>query len=113
MRSSGRTSDGRQGWSLPRPRRALALCAAGLLCLCGCRSNQKSALVEAELRPREREVGTPRADLDRCEPYNRAIPSGMTAGVLACPAGPPGLVVDPPAAAMSGTVKQITLARGT
>src|SRR5262249_32759454 len=74
------------------------------------------ALIEAELRTREREVRALRADLDRAESFNAALQSTLVAQPAVFPhpvAGPGGVVIDGPQAVMSGTVKQIVLGRGT
>lgn len=90
-----------------------------LLCLLllatGCRSN-KSNLVEAELRTKEREVRNLRSELDRAETFNSALQyelMGRPTGCSASPVPPMGGVIDGPQSVMSGTVKTITLGRGT
>jgi hypothetical protein len=98
----------------PRPRLLCALIAVALAA--GCRSN-KSNLVEAELRTREREVRELRAELERAETFNNALQYDLTSRPIGCaPVVAPqagGAAVDGPQAVMSGMIKSITLGRGT
>jgi len=98
-----------------RPRVFLAYASLGVVALMGCRSNQKSALVEAELRTREREIRTMQSDVERLQAYNSALVGELRDRSIACPSGCPlpPTVIEGPAAVMAGTMKQITLGRGT
>jgi hypothetical protein len=88
---------------------------AVLCLLCGCRTNQKSALTEAELRTREREIRELQTDLRRAETLNQAMTRELTdrRTCTAAPYPPSSAVVDGPAAMMSGMVKEVVLGRGT
>ncbi len=97
----------------PRPRLLFALLLLALAA--GCRSN-KSNLVEAELRTREREIRELRSELDRAESFNSALQYDLVTRPSGCPVapmGPLGVAVDGPQAVMGGMIKQITLGRGT
>jgi hypothetical protein len=100
---------------LLRPR-ALILMIAAVFALTGCRSNQKSALVEAELRTRDREIRSMRSDLERLETFNSALVHTLRDNPVPCPqpacTAPPS-VVDGPVSVMAGMIKQISLGRGT
>lgn len=105
----------RMRWPILRPRFICGVCLAGLCLLCGCRTNQKSALTEAELRTREREVRELQSDLRRAETMNQAMARELTdrRTCTAAPCPPSSAVVDGPAAMMSGMVKEVLLGRGT
>src|SRR5262245_14347621 len=108
---SGGPRDGEQA---RRPLR-LALLLLALALLAGCRSNQKSSLVEAELRTRERELRATRDELQRSQVFNEALVREFHDRVV-CPPPvftPAPQVTEGPSALMGATIKQITLARGT
>ena len=114
MFGRGRRDGDAAGRPFPRPRWLFAL---GVLALAaGCRSN-KSNLVEAELRTREREIRELRSELDRANTFNSALQYdliGQPAGCLGAPVtSSSGVAVDAPHAVMAGTIKTITLGRGT
>jgi hypothetical protein len=77
----------------------------------GCRS--RSDLVEAELRTRDAELRQTRTDLQRAEGLNFALQQELHCRPGSTPA--PFLCESPsrPIAAMSGMIKEISLARGT
>jgi hypothetical protein len=89
----------------------------GLTAVSGCRHNSQD-LLEAELRTREQEIARLRTDLQRAESLNCALTHSVPG---ACPPGQapvpgPGLVpgvIEGPGAVMSGTVREVTLGRGT
>lgn len=108
MFQSGRNHDGQGRRSSFRP---LGVPFALLLALAGCRSNNKSALVEAELRTREREVRALRNDLERSEMLSGALQNELF-GRPGCSVPIPG-GVDSPQAMLGGMVKNVTLGRGT
>lgn len=110
MSRTGRRTGNRGRWSFLRP-----VCV-GLALTCvvsGCKS--RSDLVEAELRTREREVRDLRAALQRSEMFNAALTQPAAAPIppFSPPPGYSGDAVAPPAAVMSGTVKEVVLGRGT
>ncbi|HLW67924.1 MAG TPA: hypothetical protein VKS79_21585 [Gemmataceae bacterium] len=102
----------RKSWTLRSVSRSMCL-FIGLAAFCGCRHNSQD-LLEAELRTREQEIARLRTDLQRAETLNYALTHSVP-GPCA-PGGPasvPGVVEGQPTAAMSGTVKEVTLGRGT
>jgi hypothetical protein len=107
----GQRAGSRKRWPILRPCVFFALLLAGL---CGCRTNQKSALTEAELRTRDREVRQLQTDLHRAEAMNSAMTRELT-DRRNCPTPPypPSTSVDGPAAMMSGMVREVLLGRGT
>ena len=98
-----------------RARRAFlrTACVGLALAVCGCKS--RSDLVEAELRTRDAEVRDLRTSLQRSEMLNSALshPYGVPVGAPVY--APPAYAgsVAPPAAVMSGTIKEVSLGRGT
>lgn len=115
MYPRGRSNGDAAKRPLLRPRVLLACAAMSVVALVGCRSNQKSALVEAELRTREKEIRSMQSDVDRLQAYNAALVGELRDRSVACPQGcvVPGTIIEGPAAVMAGTMKQITLGRGT
>lgn len=78
----------------------------------GCRN--RSDLVEAELRGREREVSQLRSDLQRSEALNYAMESELRSRAGgSVPFPPPGEIIDRPLALMANTIQRIELGRGT
>ncbi len=105
----------RMRWPILHPRCFLGFALAALCLLSGCRAGQKSALTEAELRTREREIRELQSDLQRAETLNQAMTRELTdrRNCAAAPCPPSSAVVDGPAAMMSGMIKEILLGRGT
>src|SRR5262249_22189675 len=113
MRGRGRTDGDAAKRPSIRPRLLFAVCLLTLAA--GCRAN-RSSLVEAELRTREREIRELRSELDRAETFNSALQYDLTSrptGCLGVPVASSGVAVDAPQAMMGGLIKQITLGRGT
>jgi hypothetical protein len=110
MSRKWRSIDDPQRRSILRPVLILPLAALPLF---GCRNN-RSDLVEAELRTREAELRQTRAELQRSQGLNGALQQEMMIRTpVAAPAPPfcePGYG---PVGAMSGQIKEIVLARGT
>jgi hypothetical protein len=131
----GRRTGDRKRWSILRPqfvcatykpeapamearlrwRFRLVCCAFAFLALLGgCRSGQKSALTEAELRTREREVRDLQTDLRRAENMNQAMARELTdRRQCTTPPYPPSSSVEGPASIMGSMVKEVLLGRGT
>jgi hypothetical protein len=116
MSRMGRRTGNRMRGSILRP-----VCVGfALLCaIGGCKStNNRSDLVEAELRTRDAEVRDLRTALQRSEMLNSALthPSAMPIAGPPSFTPPPGYTgesVAPSAAVMSGTIKEVSLGRGT
>jgi hypothetical protein len=108
---------GRKGGAIRRPAFRPCLLLGLLFLSAGCRSNNKTALVEAELRTREREIRNLRSELDRAETFNSALQYDLMANPTGCLGAPivsqSGVAVDGPQAVMGGMIKQVTLGRGT
>src|SRR5438093_1559841 len=110
MSRTGRRTGNRGRWSFLR---SVCVGLAVSFAVSGCKS--RSDLVEAELRTREREVRELRTALQRSEMLNSALthPAAIAVPTFTPPPSYPGEVVAPPAAVMSGTVKEVVLGRGT
>src|SRR5262245_42921232 len=109
-------SGARKSWTRWSISRSLCLLAA-LAAFSGCRHNSQD-LLEAELRTREQEIARLRTDLQRSETLNYAlthsVPGPCLPGQGPAPGpGPAPGVSEGPSAVMSGTVKEVTLGRGT
>jgi hypothetical protein len=76
----------------------------------GCRHNHQD-LLEAELRTREDEVYHLRQDLARAESFNYSLE--RVHDPSCAPFAPDAVYTDGPGAAMSGTVREVVLGRGT
>lgn len=105
-----------QGSATPRlvsPRAGLWLLAC-LTFFPGCKSGTKTALIEAELRTREREIRTIRTELERANLLNSALQYELAQRGDACaPIVSEGVVIDGPQSVLAGTVTRVTLGRGT
>ncbi len=116
MFPSGRRNGDAVKRPLLRPGLLLMSGVIGIITLTGCRSNQKSALVEAELRTREREIRSMQTDLQREKTMNAALTSELRDRASPCPAptcAPLSASVEGPATVMAGLIKHIVLGRGT
>lgn len=110
----------RQGRSrdFPMPRMAAARGSAWafafVLLLLGCKSSSKTALIEAELRTREREIRTMRSELERATLLNTALQNELAQRIDVCPSTiSGGVIVDGPQSVLAGTVTKVLLGRGT
>jgi hypothetical protein len=90
-------------------RSRVARIALVLLVLAGCRNN-RSELVEAELRTKDRELRECRGDLFQSATMNQALENTLRAQQCSQPGQP---VVRPPASGYLSQIKDIQLGRGT
>ncbi len=82
--------------------------------LTGCKSGTKTALIEAELRTREREIRTMRTELERAHLLNSALQYELAQRQDACaPIVNEGVLIDGPQSVLAGTVSKVLLGRGT
>lgn len=100
------------------PRKATTYLSRWVLALLvvwgGCKSSTKTALIEAELRTREREIRSMRTELERATLLNSALQHELIQrnGVCA-PVATDGVVIDGPQSVLAGTVSKVLLGRGT
>lgn len=105
-----------QGSATPRlvSQRAALWLLACLCTLAGCKSGTKTALIEAELRTREREIRTIRTELERANLLNSALQYELAQRSDACaPVVSDGVLIDGPQSVLAGTVTKVQLGRGT